>query len=62
MSERVERKILGLFADHHNSPYGNPIPGLDSAGEEPGRTSGPGVSTLLELAGDEPRLSMGYTG
>src|SRR6059036_4017300 len=29
MSERVERKILALLADHHNSPYGNPIPGLD---------------------------------
>ena len=36
MSERVERKILALLADHHNSPYGNPIPGLDELGEEPG--------------------------
>jgi DtxR family Mn-dependent transcriptional regulator len=56
MSERVERKILGLLADHHNSPYGNPIPGLDELGEEPGEDFRAGVSTLLELAGDEPRL------
>src|SRR6476661_8936133 len=56
MSERVERKILALLADHHNSPYGNPIPGLDELGEEPGEDFRAGVSTLVELAGDEPRL------
>jgi DtxR family Mn-dependent transcriptional regulator len=56
MSERVERKILGLLADHHNSPYGNPIPGLDELGEAPGENFRAGVSTLLELAGVEPRL------
>ncbi|AKT50228.1 metal-dependent transcriptional regulator [Arsenicicoccus sp. oral taxon 190] len=32
MSERVERKILGLIGDDHVSPYGNPIPGLDELG------------------------------
>jgi DtxR family Mn-dependent transcriptional regulator len=56
MSERVERKILALLADHHDSPYGNPIPGLDELGEEPGEDFRAGVSTLVELAGDEPRL------
>ena len=44
MSERVERKILALLADHHNSPYGNPIPGLDELGEEPGEDFRAGVS------------------
>ena len=34
MSERVERKILALIGDHRESPYGNPIPGLDELGEE----------------------------
>src|SRR6478735_6511456 len=29
MSERVERKILAMLPDHAESPYGNPIPGLD---------------------------------
>ena len=33
MSDRVERKILALLADHAESPYGNPIPGLDEFGE-----------------------------
>jgi DtxR family Mn-dependent transcriptional regulator len=32
MSERVERKLLGLLADPRESPYGNPIPGLDELG------------------------------
>ena len=45
MCERVERKILGLLADHHDSPYGNPIPGLDELGEEPGEDFRAGVST-----------------
>ena len=33
MSERVERKILAMLKDHHESPYGNPIPGLDELGD-----------------------------
>ena len=33
MSDRVERKILALLADHAESPYGNPIPGLEEFGE-----------------------------
>lgn len=32
MSERVERKLLTLLADPRESPYGNPIPGLDELG------------------------------
>jgi DtxR family Mn-dependent transcriptional regulator len=33
MSDRVERKILAILPDHLESPYGNPIPGLDELGE-----------------------------
>ncbi len=33
MSDRVERKILALLEEHHLSPYGNPIPGLEELGE-----------------------------
>ena len=29
MSERVERRILALIGDHRDSPWGNPIPGLE---------------------------------
>jgi DtxR family Mn-dependent transcriptional regulator len=32
MSEKVERKILGLIEGGLESPYGNPIPGLDELG------------------------------
>jgi DtxR family Mn-dependent transcriptional regulator len=59
MSERVERKLLGLLAGVRESPYGNPIPGLqelgdDAAGPAPAFTDG--VRTLpdavAEAAGD----------
>jgi DtxR family Mn-dependent transcriptional regulator len=56
MSERVERKILALLTDHHDSPYGNPIPGLDELGEEAGEDFRAGVSTLAEIASPEPQL------
>lgn len=32
MSDRVERKLLGILGDPRESPYGNPIPGLDELG------------------------------
>jgi DtxR family Mn-dependent transcriptional regulator len=54
MSERVERKILALIGEHRESPYGNPIPGLDELGEEPNEAFRLGVTSLLELAGEEP--------
>ena len=53
MSERVERKILQLIGEHRESPYGNPIPGLDELGEEVGEDFRLGVSSLAVLAGDE---------
>ena len=57
MSDRVERKILAMLPDHSESPYGNPIPGLDELGEP-----GPlvdfrsGLTTLEDIAGVEPRV------
>ena len=55
MSERVERKILAMLDDHRESPYGNPIPGLDELGARSRpRTSAPALQTLTELAGDSP--------
>ena len=32
MSDRVERKLLAILDDPRESPYGNPIPGLDELG------------------------------
>src|SRR6476619_4897616 len=56
MSERVERKILTLIGEHRESPYGNPIPGLDELGEEPNEAFRLGVTSLLELAGEQPAV------
>jgi len=50
MSERVERKILSMIGDHRESPYGNPIPGLDELGEAPNEEFRVGVKSLAELA------------
>jgi DtxR family Mn-dependent transcriptional regulator len=49
VSERVERKILALLGEHRESPYGNPIPGLDELGERLNEEFRLGVSNLVEL-------------
>ncbi len=56
MSERVERKILALLTDHHDSPYGNPIPGLDELGDEEPMEAfrSAGLKSLTELATEVP--------
>ncbi|MGL5860944.1 MAG: metal-dependent transcriptional regulator [Phycicoccus sp.] len=55
MSERVERKILAILPDHLESPYGNPIPGLDELGELGEAVDfRSGLSTLDEIAAEEP--------
>jgi DtxR family transcriptional regulator, Mn-dependent transcriptional regulator len=54
MSERVERKLLALLSGVHESPYGNPIPGLDELGGPVGTTFKDGVRTLPEALAAEP--------
>ena len=49
MSERVERKILALIGEHRESPYGNPIPGLDELGEPLNEEFRLGVINLVQL-------------
>ena len=49
VSERVERKILALLGEHRESPYGNPIPGLDELGEPLNEEFRLGVTNLVEL-------------
>jgi DtxR family Mn-dependent transcriptional regulator len=57
MSERVERKILAMLPDHLESPYGNPIPGLDELGEVGELVDfRSGLSSLDEVAGTEPAV------
>ncbi|MBT9255071.1 metal-dependent transcriptional regulator [Phycicoccus sp. MAQZ13P-2] len=54
MSDRVERKILAILPDHLESPYGNPIPGLDELGETGDVVDfRSGLRTLDEVAGAE---------
>ena len=58
MSEQVERKLLGLLAGPYESPYGNPIPGLDELGGEASAVTAP-VRPLSEAIADAPTASGG---
>ncbi|MDN5794357.1 MAG: metal-dependent transcriptional regulator [Intrasporangium sp.] len=48
MSEQVERKILHLIGEGRESPYGNPIPGLDEFGVAAGEDFRAGLVMLPE--------------
>jgi len=52
MSDRVERKLLALLDDPRESPYGNPIPGLDELGGPLVRAFREGVLPLGEALED----------
>ena len=56
MSEQVERRLVELLGHPTESPYGNPIPGLDQLGDMPARTFDEGVIGLVQRlnAADEP--------
>jgi DtxR family Mn-dependent transcriptional regulator len=58
MSETVERRLVELLDHPTESPYGNPIPGLDELGEsELGEEFMEGVESLSQAAGlDESRV------
>ncbi|CUR57418.1 Iron-dependent repressor ideR [metagenome] len=56
MSETVERRLLELLDHPTESPYGNPIPGLDELGSvEVGESFMDGVEALSSAAGGEQR-------
>ena len=56
MSEAVERRVLELLRHPTESPYGNPIPGLEELGEAPGEGGDEVVVSLDELeSGQEGR-------
>ena len=55
MSETVERRLLELLDHPTESPYGNPIPGLDELGESrDGEEFMDGVEPLLGAAAEDP--------
>src|SRR6059036_3774625 len=53
MSETVERRLVELLGHPTESPYGNPIPGLDELGEAANDELVEGLGLLAELAGEE---------
>ena len=54
MSEQVERKILDLLGHPTESPYGNPIPGLDELGDSPAVAFMTGVVNLVDRVSTAP--------
>ncbi|MCR2824281.1 metal-dependent transcriptional regulator [Microbacterium sp. zg.Y909] len=56
MSEQVERRLIELLGHPTESPYGNPIPGLDQLGDVPATTFDKGVVGLVRRlnAADAP--------
>ena len=50
MSETVERRLLELLDHPTESPYGNPIPGLDELGDEAGEEFMANVEPLSDAA------------
>lgn len=55
ISERVERKLLEILDHPTESPYGNPIPGLEELGEIRAGSFQSGVVGLGELLGEIDR-------
>ncbi|WP_336659015.1 metal-dependent transcriptional regulator [Leucobacter sp. USHLN153] len=49
MSEQVERKLLGILGNPTESPYGNPIPGLEELGAIRAGSFQTGVTGIGEL-------------
>ncbi len=49
MSEQVERRLVELLGHPTESPYGNPIPGLDQLGDISSASFGQGVVGLVRL-------------
>lgn len=54
MSEQVERRLVEILERPTESPYGNPIPGLDELGFDPAPRFMDGVVQVLTVLGAEP--------
>lgn len=52
MSEQVERRLVELLGHPTESPYGNPIPGLDQLGDVPAKGFEQGVVGLVRRLTD----------
>jgi DtxR family Mn-dependent transcriptional regulator len=54
MSEQVERRLLDMLDHPTESPYGNPIPGLDELGDSPAGRFLDGVVNLVQVLAENP--------
>jgi DtxR family Mn-dependent transcriptional regulator len=52
MSEKVERRLLEMLGHPTESPYGNPIPGLEELGDAPAPGFMDGVVNIVDLVAD----------
>jgi DtxR family Mn-dependent transcriptional regulator len=59
MSEQVERKLLEILGHPTESPYGNPIPGLEELGDAPAPAFMHGVINLVDAVGHEAETVTG---
>lgn len=49
MSEQVERRLLVMLGHPKESPYGNPIPGLEELGDDPAPAFMDGVVNIVDV-------------
>jgi len=49
MSEQVERRLLIMLGHPKESPYGNPIPGLEELGDDPAPAFMDGVVSIVDV-------------
>jgi DtxR family Mn-dependent transcriptional regulator len=59
MSELVERRLLELLDHPTESPYGNPIPGLDELGDKPAGRFLEGVVSIVDRVADQSSAVIG---
>lgn len=58
MSEQVERRLLEMLGHPTESPYGNPIPGLEELGDAPAPSFMEGMVNIVDLvAGSRESVS-----
>lgn len=54
MSEQVERRLYAMLGEPTESPYGNPIPGLEAIGGPTLPEFMSGVASVTTVLGEEP--------
>ncbi len=59
MSEQVERRLLDMLGHPTESPYGNPIPGLDELGDDPAGRFMDGVVSVVDVVARAPEGATG---